>query len=354
MNWLAGLITVQHPDPHVRRRGQSLAIIVLTLIGLSFLLLPLVFVGGMQLSGVLVVGVSLLVYGLALFLAHRGQVTLGGWIAALCVTIGVTGSTFGDAAIVPALTYSGMVFLGFSLLIVSLVMPSARIWWALLINLTALSAAVALNRHVSLSEPDVAVVVILSVILLVGVACLAYLGSRVTEQALHTAEENRQQAIEAQAQAEAQARTLEAQARALAEAEQRQRELVATLETPTVAVGEGVLLAPIIGTIDSARAQQITSRLLGAIAAQRVRLLIIDIGGVTLIDTAVAKALIETIQAVRLLGCGVVLTGISASVATTLTQLGITLEGVQTLRSPQDVLMTLPGAPAPRNSAANC
>jgi rsbT co-antagonist protein RsbR len=317
------------------------------MIGLSFLLVPLVFVGGMQLSGVLVVGVSLLIYGLALALAHRGLVTLGGWIAAMCVTIGVTGSTFGDAAIVPALTYSGMVFLAISVLIVSLVMPAARIWWALLINLAALVAAVALNRHAPLTDPGVVVVVILSVILLVGVACLAYLGIRVTEQALHTAEVNGQQAAEALAQAEMQARTLETQAAALAEAEQRQRELVATLETPTVAVADGVLLAPIIGTIDSARAQQITSRLLQDTSAQRVKLLIIDIAGVTLVDTAVAKALIETIQAVRLLGCAVVLTGITASVATTLTHLGIALEGIQTLRSPQDVLMTLAGAPQP-------
>src|SRR3954452_12897206 len=134
-NWLTRLITIQHPDPHVRRRGRSLAIIVLTMIGLSFLLIPLVFVGGMQLSGVLMVGVSLLIYSLALFLAHRGQVTLGGWIAALCVTIGVAGSTFGEATMAPAVAYSGLVFLAFSILIVSQVMPSAHIWWALLVNL---------------------------------------------------------------------------------------------------------------------------------------------------------------------------------------------------------------------------
>jgi anti-anti-sigma regulatory factor len=353
VNRLTRLITIQHPDPHVRRRGQSLAIIVLTMITLSFMLIPLVFIGAMQLSGMLVVGVSLLIYGLALALAHRGHVALGGWIVAMCVTIGVTGSTFGDASIVPALTYSGMVFLALSVLIVSLVMPSAHIWWALLINLAALAAAVALNRNVALTDPGVVIVVILSVILLVGVACLGYLGTRVTEQMLHTAEVNGQRAIDALVHAETQARALEVQAVALAEAEQRQRELVATLETPTVAVANGVLLAPIIGTIDSTRAQQITSRLLGDISAQRVKLLIIDIAGVTLVDTAVAKALIETIQAVRLLGCAVALTGITASVATTLTQLGIALDGIQTMRSPQDVLMTLADVSQPRINIAN-
>lgn len=353
MNWLARLITIQHPDPHVQRRGRSLAIIVLTMIALSFLLIPLVFIGAMQLSGVLVVGVSLLIYGLALALAHHGHVTLAGWIAAMCVTVGVTGSTFGEPSIVPALSYSGLVFLAFSLLIVSLVMPSQRVWWALLINLAALAFAVTLNRNVPLTDPGVIVVVILSVILLIGVACLAYLGTRVTEQALSTAAVNEQRTAEALALTEMQARALEAQAAVLVEAEQRQRDLVATLETPTVAVADGVLLAPIIGTIDSARAQQITARLLRDTSAQRVNLLIIDIAGVTLVDTAVAQALIQAIQAVRLLGCEVVMTGITASVATTLTQLGIALDGVQTLGSPQDVLMTLVGAPQPRNSMAN-
>jgi rsbT co-antagonist protein RsbR len=353
MNWFSHLTTIRHADPQLRRRGRSLAIIVLTMMALSFLLIPLVFVGGMQLSGMLVVGVSLLIYGLVLSLAHRGHVTLGGWIAAMCVTLGVTGSALGDPSIAPATTYVGMVFLAFSVLIVSLVMPSARVWWALLINLAALAAAVGFNRNVSLADPGVAVVLILSVILLVGVACLAYLGARVTEQALGTAEMNEQRATEALAQAQTQAHALEAQATALIEAEQRQRQLVATLESPTVAVAEGVLLAPIVGTIDSTRAQQITSRLLEDISAQRVNLLIIDIAGVSLVDTAVAKALIHTIQAVRLLGCEVVLTGITASVATTLTHLGIALEGVQTLRSPQDVLMKLAGPQALRNSMAN-
>src|SRR6188768_570117 len=163
MNWLTHLTTIQHPDPHVRQRGRSLSMIVLTLIGLAFLLIPLVFVGGMQLSGVLVSGVSLLIYGLALALAHRGHVTIGGWITAMCITLGVTGSTFGDVTIAPAVTYSGLVLLAFSVLIVSLVMPAARIWWALLINLAALTATVALNQNTSLTDPGVAVVIIISV-----------------------------------------------------------------------------------------------------------------------------------------------------------------------------------------------
>jgi len=352
-NWRTRLMTIQHLDPHVRRRGRSLSIILLTMIALSLLLIPLVLIEGSQRSGVLVVGMSLLVYSLALFLARRGQVTLGGWIAALYVTIGVTGSTFGETSLTLATTYIALVFLAFSILIVSQVMPPTRVWWALLINLAALAAAVALHRNAPLTDPGVAIVVILSVLLIVGVTCIAYLGTRVTEQALHAAEVNGQRATEALAHAEMQARTLEVQAAALAESEQRQRALVATLETPTVAVGDGVLLAPIIGTIDSARAQQITTRLLGAIAGQRVNLLIIDIAGVPLVDTAVAKALIATIQAVRLLGCEVVLTGITARVATTLTQLGIALDGIQTLRSPQDVLMTLPGAPPLGKSRVN-
>ena len=58
----------------------------------------------------------------------------------------------------------------------------------------------------------------------------------------------------------------------------------------------------------------------------------------TLIDTAVAKALLNTAQALRLLGCEVTLSGISATIAMTLVQIGVGMEGITTVRSPQEAL----------------
>lgn len=156
-------------------------------------------------------------------------------------------------------------------------------------------------------------------------------------------------AVEAErARAESERSRAEAQASELAQRnveQQRLLDLVATLETPTIVVADGVLLAPIVGALDSRRAQMLTSRLLQDVGTQRAQHVILDIAGVMAVDTQVAQALLQSAQALRLLGCAVTLTGISPTVATTLTHLGIALDAVATARSPQDVLASSTRAP---------
>ncbi len=157
-------------------------------------------------------------------------------------------------------------------------------------------------------------------------------------QSLQTAEQSAHVARQARAQAEAQASMLVQQSATLTDTEQQLRELVATLETPTIMLANGVLLAPIVGAIDSRRAQALTEHLLTDAQHRQADTVILDIAGVALVDTRVAQALMQTTQALRLLGCGVVITGISAEIATTLTQLDIDLHGIQIAQSPQEVL----------------
>lgn len=152
----------------------------------------------------------------------------------------------------------------------------------------------------------------------------------------------KREAEEARARAEQRERDLAAQAEELAQRnaeQQRLLELVSALETPTITLAEGVLLAPIVGAIDTRRAQALTARLLNDASAQRAQRVILDISGVTAVDTQVAQALIQTARALSLLGCQVTLTGISASVAMTLTHLGVALENIHTVRSPQEALI---------------
>ena len=128
----------------------------------------------------------------------------------------------------------------------------------------------------------------------------------------------------ARAQAEQRERDLAAQAAELARRnaeQQRLLELVAILETPTIRLAEGVLLAPIVGALDERRAQALTTRLLQEVSAQRARRVILDISGVATVDDQVARGLVNTTRALELLGCQVVLTGVSADVALTMTQL---------------------------------
>ncbi|PDW03873.1 STAS domain-containing protein [Candidatus Viridilinea mediisalina] len=180
---------------------------------------------------------------------------------------------------------------------------------------------------------------LLSVVMLVSALILSRL---VTEAAQRQAEEQAARAETALAELQHQAAEL-AQRSAELQAQNEQQaqllDLVATLETPAVEMANGVLLAPIVGHIDSRRATQITARLLHDVSERRTHLLILDIAGVKTVDTAVAQAILHTIQAVRLLGCDVTVTGISAAVATTMTHLGIDLAGITTARTPQEALL---------------
>lgn len=174
--------------------------------------------------------------------------------------------------------------------------------------------------------------------LLVGGMFLARI---VTDTALHDARDQTRRAEDALDSAEQHAQALAA-ANAQQEAQigqQRQLlDLVESLETHAVPLAEGVLFAPIVGHMDTRRAEALTSRLLAEVSAQRAQLIILDIAGVSTIDTAVARELLNTAQALRLLGCAVTISGISAEVALTLVGLGIGMENVDTARSPREAL----------------
>lgn len=102
---------------------------------------------------------------------------------------------------------------------------------------------------------------------------------------------------------------------------------------PVVQIWEGVLLVPLIGTLDSQRTQQLMERLLQRVAEAGSSVALLDITGVPTIDTQTAQHLIETISAVRLMGADVVLTGVRPSIAQSLVHLGIDLSSVSTRSS---------------------
>ena len=110
-----------------------------------------------------------------------------------------------------------------------------------------------------------------------------------------------------------------------------QQDAIRELSTPVLQVRERLLILPIIGVLDSARARQLTEQLLGAIQANRAKVVVIDITGVATIDVAVANHLVQTVEAARLMGAGAIITGLSSRIAQTLVDLGVDLSMMRTV-----------------------
>ena len=109
-----------------------------------------------------------------------------------------------------------------------------------------------------------------------------------------------------------------------------QRKAILELSTPVIQIWEGILVLPLIGTIDSARTRQIMEDLLTRVVETQSEVAILDLTGVSVVDTAVANHLMKTVEAAELLGTRCILTGISPAIAQTLVHLGVDLGHIVT------------------------
>jgi rsbT co-antagonist protein RsbR len=103
------------------------------------------------------------------------------------------------------------------------------------------------------------------------------------------------------------------------------------LSAPIIPIYGGVLVLPLIGSIDTQRAAAIMETLLEGVAARNARVVLLDITGVPVVDTSVAHHLIQAARSVRLLGAEIVLVGIRPEIAQTIVQLGVDLSGIATM-----------------------
>jgi rsbT co-antagonist protein RsbR len=111
---------------------------------------------------------------------------------------------------------------------------------------------------------------------------------------------------------------------------ERQRQTISELQTPVIQVWDHILALPIIGALDTARTQEMSEALLQKVVDTGAEFVLLDITGVPVMDTAVAKHLLEMVTASRLLGAGVMFVGMSTRMAITLILLGIDLSGITT------------------------
>jgi len=350
---LVALLTIPHPDDDFRRRGRNVVALSLGLIVLGLLLMALWTAQGEYPS--LVAGaLSLATFGAAIALARRGQVAP----AALLVVAMLT------AVVLMVMVANGALsdtpyFLLIAVSISGLILPSRQIWPVLVASLIGLGLVTALAVGAApLSYMDGQVLQD-SVALLVITGLISYLGARSTGRALGAARQARLAAETAaadldHANAVLEARVAErtdelagalaaqraqaAELQASLERQQALNELVNALSLPIIPVRADVLVAPLVGNLDAARADQLISSVLEQIERRRARAIILDVTGVAVVDTYLAQAILRTAEATRLLGAQTVLAGIRPEVAQTLVSLGADLSQLRTVATLQDGL----------------
>jgi anti-anti-sigma regulatory factor len=158
------------------------------------------------------------------------------------------------------------------------------------------------------------------------------------------------EALQASLEQQVAERTAELE-RQVAEHERLQQELIEAqqraiqeLSTPIIPVMEQIIVMPLVGSIDSLRARDITRALMAGIQKHRAQVVILDITAVPVVDSGVAGHLNKTIQAARLKGARTIITGISDAVAETIVDLGIDWSGVETLSDLQTGLIAALGS----------
>jgi rsbT co-antagonist protein RsbR len=111
----------------------------------------------------------------------------------------------------------------------------------------------------------------------------------------------------------------------------QQQDSIRELSTPVLPVRERLLILPIIGVLDGERARQLTVQLLSGIRTHRAKVVVIDITGSPAVDETVANHLVQTVDASRLMGASVIITGLSPEIAQTLVTIGVDLSKMNTI-----------------------
>lgn len=117
-----------------------------------------------------------------------------------------------------------------------------------------------------------------------------------------------------------------------------QSNMIRQMSTPTIQLWDGVLVLPVVGVIDSMRAQYMMESVLNKILQSYAKVIILDIQGVAAMDTTVANHLIKITKATKLMGCECILSGISPAVAQTIIHLGVEMSEINTKATLKDAL----------------
>jgi methyl-accepting chemotaxis protein len=145
--------------------------------------------------------------------------------------------------------------------------------------------------------------------------------------------------VRANEEIEIKAQALAAALEQAQESEQIRDEMDRTLQemsTPVTPIWDGILLLPLVGVVDSTRTDDVMRKTLNRISENQSKVFILDISGVPMIDTAVANQLVKITKATRFMGCETIISGLSASIAHTMVDLGVDVGEVRTTSTLRD------------------
>lgn len=355
---LAWLLTIRHPDDDVRRRGANfvalalMLIIIAPIIGLAWLWLG-------HYPSVVACVITMVVCAAGIAMARRGQIGVAAW-ALIVMLIVADVAVIGLAGEVSNTPF----FLLLPIVVAGLLLPPSQVALVCMIAGLALAGALmSLPRELFVLQvvredvQDSASLLLFGALTSLLGAVSARLSLRAAQHAQAAAEQSSAQLERANSLLEARVaeRTAaleqslvaqQAQAAELRDSLARQQslnELVSALSLPIIPVRSNVLVAPLVGNLDSLRAQQLIDEVLQQIELRRARAIILDITGVAIVDTQLAHTLLRTADAARLLGAQTVLVGIRPEVAQTLVGLGADLGRLSTAATLQDGLAVVGG-----------
>ncbi len=356
-SFFAWLTQIQSTNEDDLRRGRTTVIVALVMIGLAVLAIPISLLSDTALSGVAIITIGIMAYLVTIAVTRLGRVNLGGFILITFIILPILTPIVIAAS--PTSPLTSPFYLILALLVAGLTLRPALIWVVLAINIVGLFIAWNIAGITLFANAQETSLEAAAIFLQIGAALFTFVGGKITDNALREArrlrEEARQSAArlaELNASLETQVaqrtaalqtalRDLEQraaeQARLLAENEQ-QRQAIRELSVPVLPVRDTTLVMPLIGAIDTARLSDMQEHALEQIEQTGARELLIDVTGVPVIDTQVAKGLIQLVDAARLMGTRVMLAGIRPEVAQTLVSLGVDLSGIRTFSTLQAAL----------------
>lgn len=358
-------VSVPSRDADIQRRGRLLIILLLGILVVALLVVPVAFLQPDPGVALLTLGIGVLLIVAALALARSGRVTLGAWLFLAILVIAPLPS------ISAARTGAGPFYLVFSVLIASLIVQPRQVLLVLLAVLVGLTMTTGIGVARHGWEPMFLASVLGGGATVCMVALIGFLGAQTTQRAMREAQQAQRAAEDAAhalegANADLEQRVADRTAdlqqaldlqqkhavevQAGLDLQRRLNETIAALSVPMIPVRDDVLVAPLVGSLDGSRAQVLLQSVLERVEATRAEIVFLDVTGVAEIDTAVAKALLQTADAVRLLGAQTIVVGMRPDVAQTLVTLGTGLGPLRTAATLAEGLAMLP--PAPRRGAS--